>query len=631
MKLEEIYRLIANEPCALWIGAGFSIDAGYPTANKLKRLLFDKLTKEEQILCYAGSDYNVWLDAVDLKGFSKTFELIKSKPELHSLLFEILTAEPIKTDNHKLLAKIPLFTSIITTNYDKLIESAFNEKDIQVIYSKEEVSKIDPKLTQIYKIHGDIDDPESLILTTDDYSNQYNRKDKNPFWNAIFNEISRSNTIFLCYGYKDENVKADFDEILKNLGNYRRKRFLISPIASELDLKYYHENDITYIEASPDHFLNGLISSIKLNIIKDVKAGAITTDAAMKVLENFNLDSSFKKANGSAELIGIESKDVAVERTIEFSISNKQLMAEMLRFQNSYESLKMNLTAEDLVAFSDQIEGFTLMDLDSLGTLEMQRNSDIAGWAEIEFLKDSLYLNVKYQIYKSLPGQMLFVIEVDDFIISFGVNHDESGKGEMFFKRIVEPDRGSSARIQLRIHTAIMNFLNGDILRLYPQGHPQFEFAVPTLQRDSFFADRIKFIGYLRAIEVEFDITFASIKFDEIKPDVIQSILNVYGLITKGYFADKRPSGLCFNSNNLSLMSTIEALKPGQVIYIVMASQVDYKIFDQEFKLGNIQIGVQNPCLSSNLDYPDLVFLKSPNDFFEVRCERFGLIKENRG
>jgi hypothetical protein len=62
---------------------------------------------------------------------------------------------------------------IFTTNFDKLIETACRNRigeDPVVIIRPQQLSSLDGNERRIVKIHGDIDHPETIVLTDQDYS-----------------------------------------------------------------------------------------------------------------------------------------------------------------------------------------------------------------------------------------------------------------------------------------------------------------------------------------------------------------------------------------------------------------------------------------------------------------------------
>jgi len=99
---------------------------------------------------------------------------------------------------------------IITTNWDVLLEDLFSHFTTHIgqesLLFSEYIS-----VGEIYKIHGSINDPTSLILTSDDYSN-FN--EKYPYLAAkLLTIFVEQPVVFLGYSLQDSNIQ----EILKSI------------------------------------------------------------------------------------------------------------------------------------------------------------------------------------------------------------------------------------------------------------------------------------------------------------------------------------------------------------------------------------------------------------------------------
>ncbi|QIK85825.1 hypothetical protein G7061_04040 [Erysipelothrix sp. HDW6B] len=115
-------------------------------------------------------------------------------------------------------------SSIITTNYDKLLEDHIFNEGFDVYINQSDLFKSDRfNIAEIYKIHGCITDVNSLVFTEQDYKIfNYNRR---LIIAKMLTLFSDSPIIFLGYSLEDENIrniildflecidKDDFDKI----------------------------------------------------------------------------------------------------------------------------------------------------------------------------------------------------------------------------------------------------------------------------------------------------------------------------------------------------------------------------------------------------------------------------------
>lgn len=147
-----------------------------------------------------------------------------SKNDLTKYLRRIFLDRGLKpNDNHRSLVKIP-FTGILTTNYDTLIEGAYtvqNEGRLPVVLTQEDLDKIPNPLRLkdefVFKIHGDINRPETIVLSSHDYQNLLFRV---PAYRSFLETLFTVNTVlFIGFGLSDPDV----DNMLERLaGIYSR-------------------------------------------------------------------------------------------------------------------------------------------------------------------------------------------------------------------------------------------------------------------------------------------------------------------------------------------------------------------------------------------------------------------------
>lgn len=101
------------------------------------------------------------------------------------------------------LLKKAVVQGVITTNYDPMLEDFF---DLAVFTGQEELLFSDPLgVGEIYKIHGSYENPESLVLTSEDYDVF---KERNTYLAAkLLTLFVEHPIIFLGYSLTDSNVQ----------------------------------------------------------------------------------------------------------------------------------------------------------------------------------------------------------------------------------------------------------------------------------------------------------------------------------------------------------------------------------------------------------------------------------------
>ena len=306
-KYEKELEILAEElrdgKLIVFVGAGVSMNSKLPSWNELIRDYAEKLgmIKEDE---YRSFNAEETLDIPEIYydkfGKIKYYEILEKR---------FSDRKYLPNSIHKSLKKMDL-NYIITTNYDKLIEEEFKNKNIYDIITKDNELPYSKTNKAIIKMHGDLKN-RNVVLKKSDYDNY----EKNfPLISTFIKGLFTSNTIlFIGYSLNDVNVKDIMSWINEILKDDFRKVYLID----------FQENNILLEEK---YKKNKLVNRISLDIVNNreetlntflekliEKKDKILKDESFNIYKNLNYLSeySLKKIKKGSQVL-IENDDMRI-------------------------------------------------------------------------------------------------------------------------------------------------------------------------------------------------------------------------------------------------------------------------------------------------------------------------------
>jgi hypothetical protein len=210
----EFNHALDNREAALFIGAGLSAPR-FKTWPELLRDVADdlKLKIEKET------------DLVGLAQFHVNEKKVRTR--LNQLLKDEYGADVPITENHRLIAKLPVET-VWTTNYDQLLEKAFREEgkifDAKVTTENFSTTERGREVT-IYKMHGDVSQPHDAVLTKEDY--ELYGVNREVFTNALKGDLVNRNFLFLGFSFTDPNIDYILSRIRVLMGQNPRQHYCV--------------------------------------------------------------------------------------------------------------------------------------------------------------------------------------------------------------------------------------------------------------------------------------------------------------------------------------------------------------------------------------------------------------------
>jgi len=174
----------------------------------------------------------------------------KSFPALHATI----------TDFHRELSTIHQIQEIITTNWDDFFES---ECSATPIVTDEDFAFWDQPFRKVFKLHGSINNPGSIIATEDDYKRCYKKLNSNAIGGALKQLLATKTVIFIGYSFKDIDFNRIYRYLRKNMGSILPHSYFVT--LSDIQEKELKEFSPTIIKTDATFFL----SALKQKLIKE--------------------------------------------------------------------------------------------------------------------------------------------------------------------------------------------------------------------------------------------------------------------------------------------------------------------------------------------------------------------------
>lgn len=248
-QLHTIFLNIHNSNTILFLGAGASVGEKTYLSKELITYYEERINKKLN-----EPNITKWIDILSAdESFRRT--------DFDNFTTELLRNLPV-TEGHKILASLP-WREIITTNYDLLVERAYDDisQTSEKLYELKTIKKYNQLNYQqsnsevkYIKLNGCIQDKSlyPLVFSSDDFTKQ------NKFYKQVLNELKNLSPdvslLSMGYSFSDDFAKMLIEKF--DSYNFRDKRWIINvdPYPNENALPYYSQNKICVIKCSFQDF-----------------------------------------------------------------------------------------------------------------------------------------------------------------------------------------------------------------------------------------------------------------------------------------------------------------------------------------------------------------------------------------
>lgn len=224
---------VRDRRCVLFAGAGLSAAAGFPSWAQLLQGVAASARQQLPDLKTAG------LDALVAEG-----KLLEAAAYLrdtmgaagfHAALGEQLQKKDVAPSAlHQLIARFQ-FRAIVTTNFDPLIERAFGGAlpVATQVDAKDLARYLAEDRPFVFKVHGDIARPETIILTSEEFARA--TVDNKAFKTAFNALLLTSPLLFVGYSHSDPDFDLFLRENVQVFGHEGARRYALMRALDEKD------------------------------------------------------------------------------------------------------------------------------------------------------------------------------------------------------------------------------------------------------------------------------------------------------------------------------------------------------------------------------------------------------------
>lgn len=315
--IRDYVKDLNENTASVFAGAGLSIPAGFVNWQELLREIAQDLEL----------DINSETDLVSLAQYHVNENQTRSK--INRKILEEFTEDTEETVNHQIISRLPI-SSIWTTNYDPLIETAFAKanKVADVKYNNRQLLSNKPKRdVVIYKMHGDISDPDTAIITKEQYEHYHQTHE--PFINALSGELTTKTFLFLGFSFTDPNLDYVLSRLNFRFNKSQRQHYCLIKKHELGDNQNPDEATLCYNNRKQELIINDLkrygIKSLVINSYQEI------TNILEEIENRFNKKTIF--ISGSAEKYDPYTKNEAISFIHKLS---KKIVEKNLRIVNGF-------------------------------------------------------------------------------------------------------------------------------------------------------------------------------------------------------------------------------------------------------------------------------------------------------
>jgi len=293
---DELIEACKNNKCVPFVGAGMSAQSGLPSwsdiINEMSSFLINRSLRKV--------DEENWLKQNGALLVAERFKetITRSQYQIH--LNKWFDPPEVNLSNaHTSLFKIK-WPFLITTNFDRLLELAYSnarQKMARTPITFEELVRAEASNEPyILKLHGSVEDPESIVLTETDYARM--DSDKNDMLKHIEKSIMVfKKVLFLGFSMKDPEIRSAFLKSRIHSKGYALGDFTVLTKPNAVEKEIWEKRGLTVIALNDHSELSEFLNILDTLINSDQPINASNTKAINSIsstsIETNNIDTTY--------------------------------------------------------------------------------------------------------------------------------------------------------------------------------------------------------------------------------------------------------------------------------------------------------------------------------------------------
>jgi len=467
-ELDALCELIRHEKVILWIGSGFSSYAGYPTGSQLRDVIITALSE----LQIGGHD----LYSKSLKEVADYYVAAKDRDSLIELLKDYYGNIPQRYEVHESLALINRVKYIITTNYDPLFEHAYGERIEKITHDEDLPKSSDyPEKTILLKIHGDLSDPDSIVITSADYA-KFDDKDS-IVWGKIKSLLAEYSVVFIGYSISDPHVEEMLGDINERLKGQRHSYYFIDSKIDEEKRVHLSDYGLHFIEMDAVEAINYVTEKAIQYSYLDCMGNPTLLTKSDPIFESRGFRVKRTITDGKITHVSLIPFRPNVKNTFTLSLSSKSGEKKELKgfydcvAGKSFEPIRLTEGATHITIRNAKVNGIFTFDpaLPHLKELLIIPHPSKIDTVDLQLQTHPIRLaNLPMKIYKS---ETLLKLEIQDpdftFTLITNLGTHENTASFSVHNLLPNIERARD------IYTLFIGWLQGDTIELLSDGFPR--------------------------------------------------------------------------------------------------------------------------------------------------------------